>query len=140
MAGETANFLDGFLAHLVGGIIAAIVGWFAHAYYQHRQRRKMHARFDHEIEAFVGHLKALIPTTEMPGVMQRVVPLVSRATFGTEIPPLNKEYTFPAGLSVGCKMCEQSINPLPEGRCPTCKIGLQSYHNPKFADSLPART
>lgn len=132
---EQEHILVGFLAHLIGGIIGGLTGWFLHAIYSRWQRGKQHAHFDREIEQFATHLKSLISKEQMPDVMARVVPLASKAIFGTEIPPLKKVYALPAGSKLGCKMCERSIEPTFDGRCPSCKIGCSLYHEPASKNS-----
>ena len=57
---ETAQVLEGFLAHLIGGVIGGLTGWFLHIIYSRLQRRKKHAQFDREIVEFVSNLKNLI--------------------------------------------------------------------------------
>jgi hypothetical protein len=88
MAVDLSSMAEGFFAHLIGGLIGGLVGWFLHAVYHRWERGRHHAEFDREIVDFVTHLKSLISKDHMPGVMERVVPLVSKATFGTEAPPL----------------------------------------------------
>jgi hypothetical protein len=128
---DPVHILEGFTAHLLGGIIGGLTGWFLHTLYGRFQRKRQHAQFDREIEDFVTRLKSLISREEMPLVMERVVPLTSRATFGTEVPPLKEKFSLPTGVKLHCTMCERSINATFEGRCPSCKLGLGSYHEPQ---------
>ena len=122
--------LEGFLAHLLGGIIGGLTGWFLHAIYGKWQRKKQHARFDRDIEEFARRLTSLVSKNEMPTVMAQVVPLASKAAFGTEVPPLKEAYSFPAGVQLNCKLCLRSVVPTFEGRCPTCLLGCSSFHQP----------
>ena len=93
MAFESSiNLAEGFLAHLLGGLIGGIVGWFFHTIYHWWERGKQHAEFNRKFVDFAAHLSKLIPKDAMPGVMERVVPLVSKATFDTEIRPLKENY------------------------------------------------
>lgn len=125
---ELEHVITGFLGHVFGGIIGGLTGWFLHIIYTRSQRRKQHAQFDREIETFASQLRNLIPREQIPEVMARVVPLASKAIFGTEIPPLEKEYALPPGTALDCKNCERSIIPTFEGRCPTCRMGCSTYH------------
>jgi len=125
---DPTHILEGFWAHLIGGVIGGVAGWLVHSVYHRLQRRRHHAEFDREIIGFVAQLKTVISKDKMPGVMARLVPLVSKATYGSEVPPLKEEYSLPSGVTLDCKMCERSIEPTFEGRCPTCKLGASLYH------------
>jgi len=133
MALDPVSVSEGFLAHLLGGVIGGLAGWLLHTLYGQLQRRKQHAQFDREISEFVAQLRSLLRREQIPSVMARVVPLASKATFGTQIPPLKEEHLLPAGIKLNCRMCERSIEPSFEGRCPTCKLGCSSYHDPVVA-------
>jgi hypothetical protein len=121
---------QGFIAHLLGGLIGAVVGWSIHVLYRRLKRGSQHAQFDREIVGFAKQLQTLVASEKMPAVMARVVPLACKATFGTEEPPLKETYTIPHGTILGCKLCKRRVEPTSEGRCPTCKLGCSSYHVP----------
>ena len=125
---DPSQISEGFLAHLIGGIIGGVVGWFLHAAYGLLLRKRQHAQFDREIVEFATQLQRLVSLQEIPTVMARVVPLASKATFGTEVPPLKERHSFPKGVKLNCKICKRSIEPTFEGRCATCKLGCTSYH------------
>jgi hypothetical protein len=126
----TNEILIGFGAHVLGGLIGGVVGWLSHTVFNHLQRKKQHARFNREIIELTERLKGTIPNAEIPKVMERVVPLASRATFGVPEPPLNEVILMPSGAKLDCNICVRTIEPNFEGRCPTCKLGSMSYHVP----------
>lgn len=119
---------EGILAHLLGGIIGGVVGWFAHTIYRYWERKRHHAEFDRAITEFARHLQVLLPHEQIPEVMARVVPLASKAFFGRKKPPLKERNVIPAGGRFGCDICKRTIEPTVQGRCPTCKLAMSSYH------------
>jgi len=125
---DISNIAEGFLAHLLGGVLGGVVGWMMHVVYGLWRRGQQHAQFDREIVEFANELKSLVRLDEIPNVMKRVVPLASKATFGTDTPPLKEKYVLPTDSKVECGICERSVKPTHEGRCETCKLGLTSYH------------
>lgn len=118
----------GFAAHVVGGLIAGLVGWFCHAVYERCQRRKQHARFDSDIQRFARTLKDTVRAEDRPKVMAQVVPLASRATFHDSVPPLNQHVELLPTVELRCNICERRVKPEHDGRCGTCKLGHSSWH------------
>ncbi len=130
MNAELNQFLSGFLADIMGGLIAGLVGWFAHSKYEKHRRKKYHAQFDRDILEFSHAMRDAIPHEQIPELMALVVPLASRARFGVDMPPLKEEHTLPKGAVLHCKICKQSVEPTTEGRCKTCKLTCGLWHEP----------
>lgn len=128
---DPSQVSEGFLAHVIGGVIGGAVGWFLHVAYAFFQRGKQHARFDREIVEFAEQLQQLLPAEQIPLVMARVVPLASKATFGADVPPLKEHHLLPPGVKLLCKICQRLVEPTADGRCATCKLGCTSYHEPQ---------
>ena len=112
MSVDTPQIAEGFVAHLIGGLIGVLVGWIAHEAYTMFRHRRQHAEFNREIDEFAAQIRQLIPGEQMPAMMKRVVPLVSRATFRTEVPPLTEEFALPTGTAYKCRYCERVVDQL----------------------------
>ena len=128
MNAELNHVVLGFLAHVLGGLIAGWVGWFGHLIYERRRRKKYHAQFDRDILEFAHTIQAIVTPEQMPELMAHVVPLASKARFGVDTPPLKEEHTLPPGAILHCKICKRSITPTTAGRCKTCKLGCGLWH------------
>ncbi len=74
----------GFIAHICGGLIGGLVGWFGHSIYEHRRRKKYHAQFDRDIIEFIENFQGTVPADQMPEIMAHIVPLASRAQYGAD--------------------------------------------------------
>ncbi len=74
----------GLLAHICGGLIGGLVGWFGHSIYEHRRRKKYHAQFDRDIIEFIENFQGTVPADQMPEIMAHIVPLASRAQYGAD--------------------------------------------------------
>ncbi len=126
---DSVHLSEGFFAHVFGGMVGGGTLWLMHTFYRLWERRRHHAKFDRAIVEFATHLHTLVSVDQIPSMMERVVPLVSRATFGQEVPPLKESYAFPPGVVLNCRVCARRIEPTFEGRCPTCKLSCTFYHD-----------
>jgi hypothetical protein len=81
MDADLSGVVFGFLADLLGGLIAGLVGWFGHLIYDRRRRRKYHAQFDRDILQFAETIQTSVRPDQMQELMAHVVPLASKARF-----------------------------------------------------------
>lgn len=131
MIADVNHVLTGFLAHVLGGLIAGLVGWFGHSIYERRRRKIYHVQFDRDITQFAEQIHTMVSNTEqMQELMAYVVPLASKARFGMDVPPLKEEHTLPQGVTLQCKFCKLPVEPTTEGRCKTCNVGCSLWHTP----------
>ena len=128
MPADLSGVMFGFLADLLGGLIAGLVGWFGHLIYDRRRRRKYHAQFDRDILQFAETIQPSVRPDQMQELMAHVVPLASKARFGVDVPPLTADHTLPKGATLYCKFCEMNIEPTTEGRCKICKLNCGLWH------------
>ena len=120
-------FLEGFGAHILGGLIGGLIGWLGHLVYERYRRKKHHAQFDRDVLEFAQEIRGLVALDNIPPLMKKFVPIASKAHFGTEIPPLKEEYIVPEETTLKCRICERDVKPTTEGRCETCKLGYSTY-------------
>src|SRR5689334_22166708 len=105
------EFWTGLLAHILGGLIGALIGWFAHVFLQWWRRRKSHVLFEGDISDFTQTISGVLSADKIRKLMRQFVPLASKARYGEDVPPLREEYIIPQGIDLHCKICEATITP-----------------------------